>query len=78
MNKDKLLHFCVSLCLVILLSFLDKGIISVGLIVLSIGFLKEMWDSIKPKSTGFSWMDIVADTGGILVGSLFVILMRFI
>ena len=80
--KDKSLHwilgfilsvvfyfvgFFVSLYTDLIDPFLSGNIISVAfMIILIIG--KEVYDCIKPNSTGFSWGDIKFGVGGVVVG----------
>jgi len=76
MGKDKILHFVCS-ALILLISFFfffSLGLIyptSLAIITTIIaGVGKEIYDVYKPKPTGFSWADLVADGLGILFGLL--------
>ena len=46
------------------------------IITLIIGILKEVYDIFKPNATGFDIKDLMADSMGITLGSLIIILLR--
>ena len=68
-GKDKYLHFGAMASLSFgITSLTGSPILAIAVcVVLSLG--KEVYDSVKPNATGFSLPDLVADMGGIIVGT---------
>ena len=65
--QDKIAHFAVSFMLTCILSVF-VNIYLASLIVLLVGIGKEIYDNYKRG--GYSWKDILADIGGIILFNL--------
>lgn len=69
-EKDKLLHFTFSMIVMrLLLAVVSKSFFScflTAIIVLSVGFLKELYD--KKRGQKFDKNDLIADLLGVLFG----------
>jgi len=73
--EDKLLHFYVSLTLMILLG-LFLGITLGVLLTLLLGFFKEIYD--RFYGTGFDWLDMLANIIGIGIGLIIITFLRIL
>lgn len=69
-KKDKLLHFTFSMIVMrLLLAVVSKSFFScllTAILVLSVGFLKELYD--KKRGQKFDKNDLIADLLGVLFG----------
>lgn len=65
-RPDLLLHMSVSAGICLLLTFFFPNWIA-GIITLTIGIIKEIYDIYKTNPTGFDVADIIADILGILI-----------
>lgn len=70
-QDDKLLHFSFS-CILLFGTTIFFPFIESLVIVISIGWLKEIWD--EYYGNGWSWGDIIANIVGILLGVIILIL----
>lgn len=72
-TNDKFLHFTISFLLVPYFTLLSSNLIVGILIAFAIGLVKEIYDHISPHHT-FDMMDIVFNVLGIVVSSVFLLL----
>lgn len=64
-EKDKQQHFVISFLITIISLFL-MSVLNTMVFVITIGVLKEIWDSYK--GTGFCWIDMLSNMIGMLSG----------
>lgn len=64
---DKFLHLTIMMALSLILSLVLGPLWAIG-ICLGISIVKEVYDCFKKNPTGFSWYDLLADVGGIVIG----------
>lgn len=67
LKYDKVLHFIINFVGVIVISYYIN-IVFATIIMVIISVLKEFYDVIKPKPTGFSINDLIADVIGMTIG----------
>lgn len=73
-EKDKILHFMVSMAIAILVVLLCLPLGTIAAVGITVcvcsiaGIGKEIYDCKKDNPTGFDWKDLLADLIGMIVG----------
>jgi VanZ family protein len=72
---DKLKHFWGSIALCAWLAVFNPLGVAM-LIAFGIGVLKELYDALAPRGTGFSFPDLIADAAGVFIAAAIVNALR--